>query len=203
MGRLPFREKRDVLSGMRQGSQRGEKIMSRLTWFQRVYWTRFSKPVADRELVRQLIDKPIATLLEIGVGRGERMQRIAQLVTLTEGTARLRYIGVDEFEAAQDPAAHLTLKAAHQVASHVGFKASLIPGDLKSALPRVAHKFGASDLIVIDGGLDPVQPHLSAITPWLNRIAHDNTIIVACAEPGQTLQRVLREAGNQAIREAA
>lgn len=177
--------------------------MSRLTWFQRVYWTRFSKPVTDRELVRQLIDKPIASLLEIGVGRGERMQRIAQLVTLTEGTERLRYIGVDEFEAAKDTAAHLTLKAAHQVASQVGFKASLIPGDLKSALPRVAHKFGASDLIVIDGGLDPAQPHQSAITPWLNRIAHDNTIIFACAEPGQTLQRFAREVNTQAIRAAA
>ncbi len=178
-------------------------MMSRLTWFQRFYWTRFSKPVADRELVRQLIDKPIASLLEIGIGRAERMQRIAQLVTLTAGTERLRYIGVDEFEAAKNPAAHLTLKVAHQVASQVGFKASLIPGDLKSALPRVAHKFGASDLIVIDGGLDPAQPHLSAITPWLNRIAHDNTIIVACAEQGQTLHRVAREVGNQAIRAAA
>ena len=167
--------------------------MSRLTWVQRVYWTRFSKPVSERELVRQLIDKPIASLLEIGVGRGERMQRIAQLVTLVEGVDRLRYIGVDEFEAASDRGSHLTLKAAHQLAAQAGFKASLIPGDIKSAMPRVAHKFGPSDLIVIDGGLDPAAPNTSAITPWLNRIAHENTIVLACATPGQPLVLLPRD----------
>jgi hypothetical protein len=177
--------------------------MSRLSWIQRVYWTRFSKPVSDRELVRQLIDKPIASLLEIGIGRGERMQRIAQLVTLTADTERLRYIGVDEFEAAKDGGPHLTLKVAHQMASQVGYKASLIPGDLKSAMPRVAHKFGASDLIVIDGGLDPAQPHASPIAPWLNRIAHDNSIILACAQHGQTLTLVTRETASQTYRAAA
>ncbi len=177
--------------------------MSRLTWIQRIYWTRFSKPLSDRELVRQLIDKPIASLLEIGIGRGERMKRIAQLVTLTADTERLRYIGVDEFEAAKDAGPHLSLKTAHQVASHVGFKASLIPGDLTSAMPRVAHKFGASDLIVIDGGLDPNQPQSSPITPWLNRIAHENSIILACAQQGQTLTLVAREASSQTYRAAA
>ena len=176
--------------------------MSRLTWIQRVYWTRFSKPLSDRELVRQLIDKPIASLLEIGIGRGERMHRIAQLVTLTADTERLRYIGVDEFEAAKD-GPHLSLKTAHQMASQVGFKASLIPGDLKSAMPRVAHKFGASDLIVIDGGLDPAQPQASPITPWLNRIAHDSSIILACAQQGQTLTLLAREATSQTLRAAA
>ncbi len=177
--------------------------MSRLTWIQRVYWTRFSKPISDRELVRQLIDKPITSVLEIGVGLGERMHRIAQLVTLAAGTERLRYIGVDEFEAAKDGGKHLTLKAAHQLASQVGFKASLIPGDLKSAMPRVAHKFGASDLIVIDGGYDPGQPHASPITPWLNRIAHDTSVIFACAQPGQTLTMVARDAAAQIHRAAA
>ena len=157
---------------------------------------------SDRELVRQLIDKPIASLLEIGIGRGERMHRIAQLVTLTADTERLRYIGVDEFEAAKS-GPHLTLKTAHQVASQVGFKASLIPGDLKSAMPRVAHKFGASDFIVIDGGLDPAQPQASPITPWLNRIAHDNSIILACAQQGQPLTLVARDAASQAYRAAA
>jgi hypothetical protein len=178
-------------------------MMGRLSWIQRVYWTRFSKPVSDRELVRHLIDKPIASLLEIGIGRGERIHRIAQLVTLTADTERLRYIGVDEFEAASDGGPHLTLKTAHQVASQAGFKALLIPGDLKSAMPRVAHKFGASDLIVIDGGLDPAQPQTSLITPWLNRIAHDASIILACAQRGQTLTAVTREAASQTRRAAA
>ncbi len=203
LGRLPFREKKGRSLGRAAGKPLRVMIMSRLTWIQRVYWTRFSKPVSDRELVRQLIDHPIASLLEIGVGRGERMNRISQLVSLTPETERLRYIGVDEFEAAKDGGNHLSLKTAHQLASQLGFKASLIPGDIKSAMPRVAHKFGPSDLIVIDGGLDPQQPHTSAITPWLNRIAHDGSIILACAQPGQTLTLLAREATSQTLRAAA
>jgi hypothetical protein len=70
-------------------------------------------------------------------------------------------------------------------------------------MPRVAHKFGASDLIVIDGGFDPKQPQSSPITPWLNRIAHEKSIILACAQQGQTLTLVAREASTQTYRAAA
>lgn len=177
--------------------------MSRLTWIQRIYWTRFSKPLSDRALVRHLIENPIASVLEIGIGRGERMRRISQLATLTADCERLRYIGVDEFEAAKDDRPHLNLKTAHQLASQVGFKASLIPGDIPSAMPRVAYKFGPSDLIVIDGGLDPIQPHASPISTWLNRIAHEKSTILACAQPGQKLTPVNPEAMSQFSRAAA
>jgi hypothetical protein len=177
--------------------------MSRLTWFQRVYWTHFSKPLAERELVRQLIAKPIASLLEIGVGNGSRMKRLAQLVHLTPDAERLRYIGVDEFEATTDGRPHLSLKVAHQVATQCDFKATLIPGDLKSAIPRVAHKIGASDLVIIDGGLDPNDPASSVITPWLNRIAHPTSTILACAQPGQTLMLFKPTHVTQSLRAAA
>lgn len=177
--------------------------MSRLTWFQRVYWTRFSKPLSERELVRQLIAKPITSLLEIGVGDGGRMKRIAQLVQLTADTERLRYVGVDEFEAAKDGRAHLSLKVAHQLASQCDFKATLIPGDLKSAIPRVAHKIGASDLVVIDGGLDPHDMSASVITPWLNRIAHPESIILTCAQAGQVLTLMHSAPATQSLRAAA
>jgi hypothetical protein len=201
---LPFRGKRDVLSGKCGKDTNGvRKIMSRLTWIQRVYWTRFSKPLSDRELVRHLIATPISSLLEVGVGDGSRLKRIAQLVQLKEGVDKLRYVGVDEFEAAQDQQQHLSLKTAHQLASQLNFKATLIPGDLKSALQRVAHKIGPSDLVIINGGLDPAQPEVGPVANWLNHLAQGSSTIFACAQPGELLVKLSRQSTAQKLSEAA
>ncbi len=168
----------------------GTKFMSRPNWLQKIYWTRFAKPIEDRELFKQLISRHISSVLEIGVGDGSRMQRIAQLTQLASGTETLRYIGTDEFESARDNRRHLTLKQAHQKATQLGFKASLIPGDVNSAIPRVAHKLGASDLVIVEGGLDPAQPMASPFGAWLNRLAHSDSVVLACAQPGTALQIV-------------
>lgn len=77
----------------------------------------FSKPLSERELVRHLIATPISSLLEVGVGDGSRLKRLVQIVQLSTGTERLRYVGIDEFEAAKDGLHHLSLKTAHQLAA--------------------------------------------------------------------------------------
>ncbi len=117
--------------------------MSRPSWLQKIYWTRFAKPVEDRELFKQLLSHPLSSILEIGVADGARMRRIAKLAQRSAGCEVLRYIGTDEFESAKDGKRHLSLKQAHQLAGQLGFKASLIPGDIHSAIPRVAHKLGS------------------------------------------------------------
>jgi hypothetical protein len=161
--------------------------MSRLSWLQKIYWTRFSKPVAERTLVRFLMDHSIESILEIGVGEGSRLQRIAKLAQKSPNCDVLRYVGVDEFEASAASRPHLTLKQAHQLASQLGFKASLVPGTPAQALPRVAHKFSAADLVIIDGGIDLSQPTQGPIGSWLNRLAHSNSTVIACQQPGQPL----------------
>ncbi len=161
--------------------------MSRPSWLQRLYWTRFSKPVEDRVLFKHLVEHSVSSILEIGVGDGARMRRIAKLVQLTPGVEQLRYIGIDEFESAQDTARHLSLKQAHQLASQLGFKASLIPGDHTSAIPRVAHKMGASDLVIVNGGLNPQEPSIGIIGTWLNRLAHSESTVIGCQIAGGTL----------------
>lgn len=166
--------------------------MSRPSWLQKIYWTRFAKPVEDRELFKQLLSHPVSSILEVGVGDGTRMRRLAKLAQRAPGCEVLRYIGTDEFESAKDGQPHLSLKQAHQLATQLGFKASLIPGDVTSAIPRVAHKLGASDMIIIDGGLNPAQPLANTLGSWLNRLAHQDTIILACQERGGTLVLVDR-----------
>ncbi len=164
--------------------------MGRLNWFQRFYWQKLAKPVAERELFRQLISHPIASVLEIGVGDGQRMQRIVQLAELAPGVTQLRYVGVDEFESSKDGGVHLTLKQAHQQASQLGLRANLIPGELKSAMPRVAHKIGPSDLVIVNGGLDPAQPLAGPIGQWLFHITHEKSILLAASQAGQPYTHV-------------
>lgn len=118
------------------------------------------------------------------------MRRIAKLAQLASGAEHLRYIGVDPFESADDGRRHLSLKQAHQLAAQLGFKASLIPGDLANAIPRVAHKFGASDLVIVDGGLNPQEPSIGVIGPWLNRLAHSESTVIACEATGSALALV-------------
>ena len=164
--------------------------MSRLNWFQRFYWQKLAKPVSDRELFRALLSKPISSVLQISVGDGARMKRIVDLAELTPGTEQLRYVGVDGFESAQDGGVHLTLKQAHQQATALGVRANLIPGDLKSAMPRVAHKIGPSDLVVIDGDFDPQSPLAGPIGQWLFHITHADTLMLASSVKGGNLIRV-------------
>lgn len=172
-------------SGM--DSQLWVQTMSRPSWLQKLYWMRFSKPVEERALYKHLVEHPVASVLEIGVGNGARMQRIAKLVQLPAGAAHLRYIGIDEFESAQDSAPRLSLKQAHQMATQLGLKASLIPGDHKSAIPRVAHKMGAVDLVIVNGGLNPQEPSVGFIGTWLNRLAHSESTVIGCEVAGQAL----------------
>jgi hypothetical protein len=164
--------------------------MGRLNWFQRFYWQKLAKPAAERELFRLLIAQPIASVLEIGVGDGERMKRIVRLAQLPPGTAQLRYVGVDGFESARDGGVHLTLKQAHQQAAQLGLRANLIPGDLRSAMPRVAHKIGASDLVIVGDEFDVAQPLSGPVGQWLRHITHAQSIILAAASLGGPLVRV-------------
>lgn len=164
--------------------------MGRLNWFQRFYWQKLAKPVAERELFRFLISQPISSVLEIGVGNGERMKRIVQLAELAPNVTQLRYVGVDGFESAKDGGVHLTLKQAHQQATQLGLRANLIPGDLRSAMPRVAHKIGASDLIIVDAEFDVVRPLSGPIGQWLRHITHADSVLLAAPRDGAPFVRV-------------
>lgn len=157
-------------------------------WLQKQYWTRIAKPAEDRALFQHLVSQPVGSILEVGIGLGQRMKQIAKLVELPAGVEHLKFIGTDEFEAASDSRNHLSLKQAHQIAGALGFKATLIPGDIQSAIPRVAHKMGAVDLIIADGCVDPRNPLNSFLGQWIDHVAHSETTIVASASRGDVLQ---------------
>ncbi len=161
--------------------------MNRPSWLQRVYWSHFGKPVEERQLFKILLSRPVQSVLQVGIGDGSRLRRIVKLAKLSADIETIRFIGTDEFESAGDRSHRLSLKQAHQLASGLGLKrASLIPGNSLSALPRVAHKFGASDLLVIDSGLD-LDGLGGPVGTWLNRLAHENSIVLASNNSGDEL----------------
>lgn len=164
--------------------------MARLSWMQRLYWRYFSKPVGQRGLFLHAIETPIGSILEIGIGSGERIKQVLALCVPPEGVTQIRYAGVDLFESAKPGTPHLNLKAAHRMLASIGVKAHLIPGEPVNALARVAHTVLPSDLVIIDGewGTDSLQNH--AIVEWLPRLCHSQSTIFASATPGGKLEMI-------------
>lgn len=164
--------------------------MSRLSWIQRLYWRYLSKPVAHRALFNYVIETPIASILEIGMGSGERIRTMLALYQLPSDVQQLRYAAVDPFESAGAGVPHLSLKAAHRILSESGVKAHLIPGDATSGVSRVAHTVLPSDLVVIDGRWNPQSPEGEIIARWLPRLCHSRSAVFVSEAVGAPLVRI-------------
>jgi hypothetical protein len=164
--------------------------MAKLSWFHRIYWQHMAKPAEYRPLFRYLVDNPVSSVLEIGVGPGERMKQILSLYSLKPDAKQLRYTAVDLFESGENSQGHLKLKDAHRVLAEKSVKAHLIPGDAANALPRVAHTVMPSDLIVIDAGWNVSTIEGNAIAQWLPRLSHQDSAIFARSNSKQSLLRI-------------
>lgn len=163
--------------------------MTRLSWLQRLYWRYLSKPANERDLFLHVLENPISSILEIGIGSGERAKRVLPLCTKSEGVAQIRYAGVDPFESATAGQPHLNLKQAHRMLAELGVKAHLIPGEPQSALSRVVSLVQPSDLILIDGDWENGSDASKAIQTWLPRLSHSGTAIFASKSVGGPLVR--------------
>ena len=111
----------------------GTTPMAQLSWLERLYWKYLSKPVSQRALFLHVLDNPLTSILEIGMGSG---QRIAQLLAINAKASEpkpIRYTAIDPFESNHQSANAgqplLSLKAAHRILSEHGVKDHLIPGE--------------------------------------------------------------------------
>lgn len=164
--------------------------MAGVSWIQRLYWRYLSKPVSHRALYLHAMDTPIGSILELGMGSGERIRSVLGLCRLPEGTTQLRYVAVDPFESAGSEVPHITLKGAHRLLNEFGVKAHLIPGEPASGVMRVAHTVLPSDLIVIDGYWNEASANGEAVVKWLPRLCHSKSAIFASTTKGGNLVRV-------------
>lgn len=162
--------------------------MGRVSWVQRLYWRYLAKPVACRELFLYAIDHPIGSILEIGMGDGERIRSLLPLCRVPEGTVRLRYAGIDPFESGGE--VRLSLKGAHRLMQELGVKAQLIPGDWCTGVVRAAHTFLPSDLVIIDGHWGSGSEISDILSQWLPRLCHTKSAVFASQNEGGKLVRL-------------
>jgi len=187
-------------------SNRECTVMARVSWMQRLYWRYLSKPAAFRDLYLHAIDHPVGSILEIGMGSGQRIQAILGLCQLPPEVKHLRYAAVDPFESAGTGGHHLSLKAAHRMLSERGVKAHLIPGDVVSGVMRVAHTVLPSDLVLIEGLWNNGSPEAETIAQWLPRLCHSRSVIFASSTFGGKLEKLATPAaasGQSGVAKAA
>jgi hypothetical protein len=173
-----------------------------MNWFERFYWTRLSKPATERNLWRFLLTNPVASVLQLGMHDGSQTLRLLRFVRQTSPSTTLRFAGVDMFEAADDRSKHLKLKEAHRLCAELGIKAHLIPGELRTALPRVAITILPSDLVLINQPIDPNSKDGEAIKQWMPRLIHPSSTVMACEAASGKLVQVNFQAASQS-RQAA
>lgn len=157
----------------------------KLSWTQKLYWTKLAKPAGDRELYRHLIHHPVESILQIGIGDGSRLRTVLDLSNAESSPSAIRFVGVDLFEGSPAGKPHLKLIDAHRLCAERGVKANLVPGELESALVRVAHNVQPCDLVIVsDLASNNAKESLAR---WLPRLVAEHGTVFAAKEAGVNL----------------
>lgn len=161
-----------------------------MNWFQRFYWTKLSKPSAERPLWKFLLETKLNSILQLGMGNGAQTMKLLRMVSNSSGDAPLRFAGVDLFESAADPQNHLRLKEAHRMLAEAGVKAHLIPGELRGALPRVAVTILPSDLVIINQPFAESAKEYDVLKSWLPRLIHPTSTVFSLDASSSTFVQI-------------
>lgn len=145
------------------------------TWWQRLWLTRLSRPAADRIVYRHVARNRPTRILEIGLGRLTRTERMLRLAHADGETEPPRYVGFDRFEgrATTDPPG-VSLKEAHR-RLHALARVQLVPGNTDTALSRVCNQLGSFDLVLVSADND--ARHLERSWFFLRRLVGTTTAI--------------------------
>ncbi|MGA2032339.1 MAG: hypothetical protein ABSG68_08800 [Thermoguttaceae bacterium] len=153
-----------------------------------------SKPVADRPVYREIQRLKARSILEIGIGTGQRSLRMIQLASHSCPLSEIRFTGVDLFEgrsATDRPG--LSLKAAHCLLKPTGARILLVPGTPYDALARVANSLGKVDVLVLAPG-----PEMSLTPAWfyIPRLLDEHSrVLLETSAPGtDTVLRLVERA---------
>ncbi len=156
--------------------------MSGVGFFRRIWLTRFSSPAVERPLLRLVLDRRPAKILELGLGTIERTERLLGVASSLEP---VHYVGLDRFEARLpgDPAG-VTLKEAHR-RLHGRGRIQLVPGNADSSLARLCNQLGGFDLVLVSSSTD--RQNLTRCWFFLQRVTRPGTVL---------MQEVVRDASS-------
>jgi predicted O-methyltransferase YrrM len=135
-----------------------------------------SQPAADRVIYRAIRRIKAKQIVECGMGIGQRAVRMIEMARMKRPDDDVSYTGIDLFEgrsSADGPG--VTLKMAHRLLRGTGARVRLVPGDVGSALPRVANSLTGTDLMVISARQSPTS--LARAWFYLPRIISSGGIV--------------------------
>lgn len=146
--------------------------MSAASFWERLIWTRFSKPRSFGALYKHMLRKKPVRIVELGIGDGTRALRMIRLAE-TYTQKKIHYCGIDLFEARETRP--LPLKTVHHQLAESGAQVRLVPGDLLMSLGRTANLLPDTDLLVIDS----VHRHdeLEQVTQFFPRMLRSDASI--------------------------
>jgi hypothetical protein len=137
--------------------------------------TNFSRPANQRCLYRAIRRQRAQSIVEIGIGWGQRAGRLIEVAAAATGK-QVRYTGIDEFESrSAEGASGLTLKHAYQQLRATGAAIQLVPGDPLAALTRVANSLTGTDLVVISADVDAASLRRAWI--YVPRMLHRGSLV--------------------------
>ena len=115
------------------------------------------------------------------------MLKVAQK---SAGSMSIRYTGIDSFDARNENQPSLPLIQIHRKLKEFEAKTQLVPGDITSAIPRIANSHVRTDLIVISAGFDPTALENSWF--YFPRMLHSSSFVAVqkeAAGPFEMLNR--------------
>jgi len=150
--------------------------VSRLSSLKSAYLSLLSKPAHERLLYRLIRHQRPKRIVELGVGKAVRSQRMLQMASRFVSANEIQYVGVDLFEPREDKSSGLHLKEAHRLLKLTRASVRLIPGDPLSALSRAANSLQRTDLFVI--GADQDERSLELAWFYVPRMLHGDSLVV-------------------------
>lgn len=158
------------------------------TFLRTAYLSYFSSPASDRLIYQTIRRQKVCSILECGIGIGQRAVRMIEIARLASPDAEIHYAGIDRFEgrtAADGPG--MTLKMTHRLLAGTHATVRLIPGDVTTALAQVANALSNTDLVVISARQN--TPELVTAWCYLPRILHpESRVLLETTHPGGRIE---------------
>jgi hypothetical protein len=159
---------------LRLALQRNATLTSAST-FQYFYLAYFSRPAHHRVVYRTLRRARVRSIVEIGVGTGQRAMRLLAVAQRFAPQERLSYAGIDLFEARPAASPGIALKEAHRQLTATGAQVRLVPGDPFAALARSANALTKTDLLIIAADQDAES--LERAWFYVPRMLHESSLV--------------------------
>jgi hypothetical protein len=161
-----------------------------LSSFGYMHLTMLSKPACDRSIYKLIRKHKFRSFIEIGMDTGSRSLNMISVAKKYGVSPNVRYTGVDLFDARAPDQAKLQLIEMHRKLKAIDAKTQLVPGDVQSAIARIANSHVRTDLIVISAGTD--EALLESSWFYFPRMLHSGSVVLIQKGEGQEFKSMNR-----------